>query len=135
MLCALKLITFYLCTFVILSLTQMTGETKILCIYTGDLEKYNHHPLYEAIVFAAKKANLAGATVLRGIMSFGANSQVHTSKLFELSSDLPIKIEIIDTKEKIESFVEIVKKMFEKSKSAGLISIQDIEVIRYMSNK
>jgi PII-like signaling protein len=113
----------------------MTGETKILSIYTGDLEKYNHHPLYEAIVYAAKKSNLAGATVLKGIMSFGANSQVHSSRLFELSSDLPIKIEIIDTNEKIRAFIEIVIKMFEKSKSAGLISVQGIEVISYMSNK
>jgi uncharacterized protein len=113
----------------------MIGETKILSIYTGELEKYSHRPLYEAIVYAAKKANLAGATVLRGIMSFGANSQIHSAKLFELSSDLPVKIEIIDTKEKIEQFTEIVKKMFEKSKSAGLISVQDVKVIRYMSNK
>jgi len=113
----------------------MIGETKLLSIYTGDLEKYNHHPLYEAIVYAAKKSNLAGATVIKGVMSFGANSQIHSSRLFELSSDLPIKIEIIDTKKKIEAFVEIVKKMFEKSKSAGLISIQDIEVISYISNK
>jgi len=113
----------------------MIGETKLLSIYTGDIEKYNHRPLYEAIVYAAKKSNLAGATVLKGIMSFGANSQIHSSKLFELSSDLPIKIEIIDTEEKIEQFVEIVKKMFDKSKSAGLISVQNIEVIRYMSNK
>ena len=88
----------------------MTGETKILCNYIGDLEKYNHRPLYEAIVFAAKRSNLAGATVLRGIMLFGGNSQIHSSKLFELSTDLPIKIEIIDNNEKIEQFVEIVKK-------------------------
>jgi uncharacterized protein len=113
----------------------MTGETKLLCIYTGDLEKYNHRPLYEAIVYAAKKFNMAGATVLKGIMSFGANSKVHSARLFELSSDLPVKIEIIDSDEKIGQFVEIVKKMFDKSKSAGLISVQDIEVIRYMSNK
>jgi len=113
----------------------MTGQTKLLSIYTGDLEKYNHRPLYEAIVFAAKKSNLAGATVLKGIMSFGANSQIHSSKLFVLSSDLPVKIEIVDTKEKIEPFIEIVKKMFDKSKSAGLISVQDIEIISYMSNK
>ena len=62
----------------------MTGETKLLSIYTNDNKKYNHHPLYEAIVYAAKKSNLAGATVLKGIMSFGATSQVHTSRLFEL---------------------------------------------------
>ncbi len=115
--------------------TEMLGDTKLLSIYTGDIEKYNHRPLYEAIVYAAKKSNLAGATVLRGVMSFGPSNQVHSTRLFELSSDLPIKIEIIDEKVKIELFIEIVKKMFEKSRSAGLISVQDIKVISYMSNK
>jgi PII-like signaling protein len=111
----------------------MNKESQILIIYTGDLEKYNHRPLYEAIVYAAKKAGLKGATVFRGIMSFGANTIVHSTKLFALSSDLPIKIEIIDDKEQITRFVEVVKKMFDKSKSAGLIAVQDINVVNYIS--
>ena len=113
----------------------MKERGQILSIYTGDLEKYSHRPLYEAIVYAAKKAGMSGATVFRGIMSFGANSQVHSAKLFTLSSDLPIKIEIVDEKQKIQTFVEVVKKMFEKSKSAGLIAVQDITIEHYMSNK
>lgn len=113
----------------------MNHKSQILSIYTGELEKYSHRPLYEAIVYAAKRAGLGGATVFRGIMSFGANSQVHSTRLFTLSSDLPIKIEIVDEKHKIEAFVDIVKKMFDKSKSAGLIAVQNIDVIRYMSNK
>jgi len=111
----------------------LNNQSQILSIYTGDLEKYNHRPLYEAIVYAAKKSGLKGATVFRGIMSFGANTMVHSSKLFALSSDLPIKIEIVDEKLKISAFVEIVKKMFEKSKSAGLIAVQDITVVSYIS--
>lgn len=111
----------------------MKFESALLSIYTGDLEKYNHRPLYEAIVFAAKKAGLRGATVFRGVMSFGANTMVHSTKLFALSSDLPIKIEIIDDKEKIACFVEVVKKMFDKSNSAGLIAVQKIKVINYIS--
>ncbi len=66
---------------------DLKGESKRLTIYTGELEKYNHRPLYEAIVYAAKKSGLAGATVLRGIMSFGANSRIHTAKIFALSAD------------------------------------------------
>ena len=111
----------------------MINQGQILSIYTGDLEKYNHRPLHEAIVYAAKKEGLKGATVYRGIMSFGANTMVHSTKLFALSSDLPIKVEIIDDKQKITTFVNIVKKMFDKSKSAGLIAVQDITVISYMS--
>ena len=107
-------------------------EAKLLSIYTGEMEKYNHRSLYEAIVYSAKKA---GLTVLRGIMSFGANSKVNTAKIFALSTDLPVKIEIIDTSEKLENFAEIVKKMFTKSNSAGLITISDIDVILYKTNK
>ncbi len=110
-------------------------KTKLLAIYTGETEKYNFRPLYEAIVYAAKKSGLAGVTVIRGIMSYGANSKVHTAKIFALSNDLPIKIEIIDTEEKLRKFIEVVKKMFEKSTSAGLITLKDIEVIMYQSSK
>ncbi len=114
---------------------SLPEHSKLLAIYTGEMEKYNHRPLYEAIVYAAKKSGLAGATVLRGIMSFGANSKVNTAKIFALSTDLPVKIEIIDTEEKIEKFSEVLKKMFTKSNSAGLITIGDINVIMYQANK
>lgn len=110
----------------------MKNESQILIIYTGDLQKYKHRPLHEAIVYAAKKAGLKGATVFRGIMSFGAKTMVHSTKLFSLSTDLPIKIEIIDDKNKIEPFAEIVEKMFKKSKSAGLIAIQDLKFLNYI---
>lgn len=111
----------------------MTEKQKMLIIYTGDLAKYNHRPLYEAIVYAAKRAGLDGATVFRGIMSYGPTSMVHSTKMFSLSSDLPIKIEIIDRKEKIEQFADLVKKIFEKSGSAGLIAMQDAEIMKIKS--
>jgi PII-like signaling protein len=110
-------------------------KIKLLAIYTGETEKYNFRPLYEAIVYAAKKSGLAGATVIRGIMSYGANSKVHTAKIFALSNDLPVKIEIIDTEEKLRKFIEVVKKMFAKSASAGIITLKDVEVIMYQSSK
>lgn len=114
---------------------DLNGQSKLLAIYTGELEKYNRRPMYEAIVYAAKKAGLAGATVLKGIMSFGANSKVHTAKIFALSADLPVKIEIVDSIEKITKFSEIVKKMFVKSNAAGLITIGDVDVVVYQANK
>jgi len=114
---------------------ELNGQSKLLTIYTGELEKYNHRLLYEAIVYAAKKSGMAGATVTKGIMSFGANSKIRTTKIFALSIDLPIKIEIIDSEDMIGRFIKVVEKMFDKSNSAGLITVTDTSVIAYMSNK
>ena len=83
-------------------------NAKLLRIFLGESDKYQQKPLYETIVFEAKKHSLSGATVTRGIMGFGANSKIHTAKLFDISSDLPIIVEIVDTLEKINSFVKIV---------------------------
>ncbi|MBN1251841.1 MAG: DUF190 domain-containing protein [Bacteroidales bacterium] len=114
---------------------SLIDKANLLVVYTGELEKYKHMPLYEAIVYAAKKSGMAGATVSRGIMSYGANSKIHTTKIFALSADLPVKVEIVDVEEKIQKFIEVVKKMFDKSNSAGLITLQDVEVVLYQGNK
>ena len=106
-------------------------HAKLLRIFVGESDKLGQQPLYEAIVFEAKKQSLSGATVTRGIMGFGANSKVHTTKLFEISSDLPLIIEIVDTEEKIRQFTKNVEKLFEQTKSGGLITIEKAEVIRY----
>jgi uncharacterized protein len=106
---------------------------KLLRIFLGESDKYHQQPLYEAIVFEAKKQSLSGATVTRGIMGFGANSRIHTAKLFDISSDLPIVIEIVDTEEKINAFIKIVEIFFEQSKSGGLITLEKAEVVRYQS--
>ncbi|MBX2890561.1 MAG: DUF190 domain-containing protein [Saprospiraceae bacterium] len=106
-------------------------NAKLLRIFIGENDRAGGRPLYEAIVFEAKKLGLSGATVLRGIMGFGANSQVRTTKLFEISSDLPIVVEIVDDEEKIRVFVETVEQLFEQTRSGGLITIEKAEVIRY----
>ncbi|MCF8228373.1 MAG: DUF190 domain-containing protein [Bacteroidales bacterium] len=106
-------------------------EKKLLRIFIGEAEKYKSRPLYEAIVYAAKKAGLAGATVSRGLMSFGANSRIHTMKILSLSHDLPMIIEIVDETEKISPFLEVLDKMFEKCGAGGMITMEKIEVIRY----
>jgi len=110
-------------------------EAKLLRIFLGESDNFHQKPLYETIVFEAKKQGLSGATVLRGIMGFGPNSKIHTAKLFDISSDLPVIVEIVDTLENINLFVKFVEKLFEESKSGGLITIEKAEVIRYKSGK
>lgn len=106
-------------------------NAKLIRIFIGESDKFGQQPLYETIVFEAKKQGLSGATVTRGIMGFGANSKVHTTKLLEISSDLPLVIEIVDTEDKIRQFTKIVEHLFEQTKSGGLITIEKAEVIRY----
>ena len=110
-------------------------NAKLLRIFVGESDTFEHKPLYEAIVLEARKNGLSGATVTRGLMGYGANSRIHTAKLFELSSDLPLVIEIVDTEEKIRNFTPFVEHMFEVSGSGGLITIEKAEVIRYKSGK
>jgi len=110
-------------------------NAKLLRIFIGESDKAGHQPLYEAIVFEAKKQGLSGATVTRGIMGFGANSKIHTTKLFEISSDLPLVVEIVDTEEKIRAFTQTVERLFEETKSGGLITIEKAEVIRYKAGQ
>jgi len=110
-------------------------NAKLLRIFIGESDKAGNIPLYEAIVMEAKKQSLSGATVVRGIMGFGANSRIHTAKLFEISSDLPMVVEIVDTEEKIREFVKTVEQLFEKTKSGGLITLEKAEVIRYKAGK
>lgn len=110
-------------------------NAKLLRIFIGESDKYENKPLYETIVFEAKKQELSGATVTRGIMGFGANSIIHSAKLFDISSDLPIIIEIVDLEEKILNFIKTVEVLFEESKSGGLITIEKADVIRYKSRK
>lgn len=110
-------------------------NAKLLRIFLGESDKHQQRPLFEAIVFEAKKQSLSGATVTRGIMGFGANSRIHTAKLFDISSDLPVIVEIVDTLEKINTFLKTVEQLFEESKSGGLITIEKAEVIHYKSGK
>jgi PII-like signaling protein len=109
------------------------SDAKLLRIFLGESDKHQQQPLYETIVFEAKKQGLSGATALRGIMGFGPNSRVHTAKLFDISTDLPVIVEIVDTLEKINEFIKTVEQLFEESKSGGLITIEKAEVIRYQS--
>jgi len=102
-------------------------EGKLLRIFVGESDRWDGKPLYEAIVLEARKRGLAGATVIKGFMGFGAHSRIHTAKLLELSQDLPIIVEIVDAAEKIEAFMPDLEKMV----GDGLITIERAEVLLY----
>jgi hypothetical protein len=103
----------------------------LLRIFIGesDREPGRDRPLYEAIVRRAREAHLAGATVLRGPMGFGRHSRVHTAKLLELSTDLPIVIEIVDSEEKVDAFLPTVDALV----TEGLVTLEAVRILRYVS--
>ena len=113
----------------------LNQDSKLLRIFIGDADMLNRTPLYEAILVKAKKTGLAGGTVLRGIMSFGASSRLHTAKLIDLSSDLPVIIEIIDHEDKLRAFIEVVGTMIEEAGCGGLITVEKAEVAYYKPKK
>jgi uncharacterized protein len=114
---------------------ELQGQTKLLRIFVGETDKVSHQLLYEAILLAAKEKGLAGGTVLKGIMSFGASSRIHRARLIELSEDLPIVVEIVDTSEKIDSFIDTVNELFEKCGRGGLITVEKVDVLYYKPKK
>ena len=100
---------------------------KLLRIFIGESDRWEHRPLYEAIVLKARESGLAGATVLRGPMGFGASSRLHTAKILRLSVDLPIVIEIVDTDEKIQKFLPQIEAMV----GEGLVTLEAVQVLKY----
>ena len=114
---------------------NLQGQSKLLRIFTGEADRIGHDLLHEKIIFAAKEQGLAGGTVIKGIMSFGASSHVHRARLIELSEDLPVIIEIIDKEEKIDAFLPVVNDLFEQCGRGGLITLENVEVVFYKSKK
>jgi PII-like signaling protein len=98
-----------------------------LRIFIGESDKWHGKPLYEAIVMKAREIHMAGATVLRGPMGFGANSHLHTAKVLRLSEDLPLVIEIVDAKEKIDQLMPFIDEMVQE----GLVTLERVQVIKY----
>src|SRR5258706_13941446 len=114
---------------------ELQGHSKMLPIFVGDIDKSGHQLLYEDILLAAREKGLAGGTVLEGIMSYGASSRIHLSRLIELSEDLPIVVEIVDHEEKIDAFIPGVNDFFEKCGRGGLITIEKVDVLYYKPKK
>jgi PII-like signaling protein len=101
------------------------AESVLLRIFTGDNHRYQHLPLYEAIVLKARELHLAGATVLHGILGFGKSSRLHESNPLMLSSDLPVVIEIVDDKEKINAFLPVLEQVM----PSGLITLERARIV------
>ena len=106
---------------------QIPTDAVLLRILIGESDRWQHQPLYEAIVLKARELHLAGATVLRGPMGFGKSSRLHTAKILRLSMDLPIVIEIVDSEEKIEAFLPALDQMI----GGGLVTMEKVKVIQY----
>ena len=109
---------------------KLPSEAHLLRIFIGESDKAHGRPLYELIVQEARQRGLAGATVLRGCLSFGANSRIHTSKVLRLSEDLPVVVELVDTLEKIEAFLP----WLDIAIGEGLVTIEPVRVITYRHN-
>ena len=109
---------------------KIEGEGKLLRIFIGESDRWEGHPLYEAIVLKAREAELAGATVLRGMMGFGADSRLHTTKVLRLSDDLPIVIELVDKPERIDAFIPELDRMV----GEGMITTEPVHILAYRNS-
>ncbi|MBS1620472.1 MAG: DUF190 domain-containing protein [Bacteroidetes bacterium] len=114
---------------------ELQGQSKLLRIFLGEADRIGHTLLYEAILTAAKEKGLAGGTAMKGIMSFGASTRIHRARLIELSEDLPIVVEIVDTAEKIDHFINVVNDLFEQCGRGGLITVEKVDVLYYKGKK
>jgi PII-like signaling protein len=106
---------------------KLVGENLLLRIYIAEGDRYEHRPLYEALVEMLRKEGFAGATVLRGICGFGAHSVYHSQKLLDLSADLPMIIEAVESEEKVNAVMPRIDDMM----SGGMITMEKVKVIRY----
>ena len=110
---------------------HLPEDAVLLRIFIGESDRYQHRPLYEAIVLKARELDLAGATVLRGPMGFGKSSHLHTAKILRLSTDLPMIIEVVDSEDKVDAFLPVLDQMM----GGGLVTLEKAKVIRYQDRK
>lgn len=109
---------------------KLPEEGMLLRVFIGESDNHKGKPLYEQIVLKARELNLAGATVLRGIMGFGAHSRMHTAKILRLSEDLPVVIELVDTEENLNKLIPFL----DEAVLEGLITLEKVRVIKYRHN-
>jgi uncharacterized protein len=109
---------------------KIEGEGQLLRLFIGESDRWHGKPLYEAIVLKAREMGMAGATVVRGMMGFGADSRLHTAKVLRLSEDLPIVIEIVDKPERIETLIPELDRMV----TEGMITLEKVHILAYRHN-
>jgi PII-like signaling protein len=114
---------------------EISGQAVLLRIFIGESDKLGHLPLYEAIVKQARDAGLAGATVLKGVLGYGATARIRTTKILDLSSDLSVVIEIVDEAAKVAEFQHVLSDLFDQSNCGGLVTLENIRVVHYLPEK
>ena len=114
---------------------EIEGQAVLLRIFVGESDKLGHRPLYEAIVREAREAGLAGATVLKGVLGYGATARIRTAKILDLSADLSLVIEIVDEEHKVTAFQERLSQMFDEADCGGLVTLENIRVVRYVPER
>lgn len=110
---------------------KIPEDGQLLRIFIGESDKWNGKPLYEEIILKARAMGIAGATMLRGVMGYGAASRIHTAKILRLSEDLPVVIEIVDSSEKISAFLPLMQEMVD----GGLVTLENVRVVQYQTRK
>lgn len=114
---------------------KIIGEGKLLRIFLGEADRCEGRPLYEVLVRKARELGLAGATVWRGIESFGAGSRIHTASILRLSEDLPIVMEIVDREDRIQGALPVFDEILERAGCGALITMEKVEILRYTSGR
>jgi PII-like signaling protein len=114
---------------------KISGQAVLLRVFVGESDKLGHAPLYEVIVKQARDADLAGATVLKAVLGFGATARIRTQKILDLSSDLSMVIEIVDEEDKISAFQNTLSELFEQAGCGGLVTLEKIRIVHYLPEK
>lgn len=114
---------------------EISGRAVRMRIYLGESDHAGHRPLYEEIVKRAREKGLAGATVLKGVLGYGASDRIRTSKLLDLSGDMPLVVEIVDTADRIEAFRPVVAELMEECGRGGMVTLGEVEVIHYQPGR
>jgi len=111
---------------------EISGQAVLLRVFIGESDKLGHLPLYEAIVKEARQAGLAGTTVLKGVLGYGATARIRTAKILDLSADLSMVVEIVDEEAKVASFQQRLSELFEEANCGGLVTLENIRVVHYL---
>lgn len=114
---------------------EISGQAVLLRVFIGESDKLGHLPMYEAIVKQARESGLAGATVLKGVLGYGATARIRTQKILDLSSDLSLVVEIVDEEDKLATFQRTLSEMFEQAGCGGLMTLENIRVVHYLPEK
>ena len=110
---------------------QLYGESVLMRIFIGESDKHHGKPLYQELVETLRREKIAGATVFRGILGYGARSHLHTAHILRLSQDMPVVIEVVDTQEHIDRLLPEIEKLI----GDGLITVENVKVLRYSASE